>query len=308
MKRFFCGLVLLLALLGAAAAAVVYTTPPPPAKPVFPPPPETGAAAAVVLEAGSGRIYAEKNGGQKIYPASTTKILTCIIALEEGKARLEGDAVITSLAMSQDGTTIGLRPDVPLSLHELLYGMMLVSGNDAAVSVAETVGGSYGRFIEMMNEKAASIGVSHSHFNNPSGLTDAAHYTTAADMVKIAAYAMKNPLFREIVREKRHMMVYRDGMVREVENRNEFLSGGYRGANGIKTGMTEAAGDCLVASAEQDGVLMIAAVYNDEARWKDVEQWLDYGFAADRVQKEYERAVREEPPFYKWVNQKLGRE
>ncbi len=292
----------------AGAGYAVWTTPPPPQPPVLPPPPATQALSAAVLDGETGELYAVKDGERRIYPASTTKILTCIIALEEGKALLDADAVVTPLAVSQDGTNLGLRPDLPISLREVLYGMMLVSGNDAAVAVAETVGGSYGRFIEMMNEKCASIGVSHSHFANPNGLTDPNHYTTAPDMVKIARYAMRNPEFRAIVASKSHDMVYRDGMYRVVENRNEFLSSGYPGANGIKTGTTEAAGDCLVASAEQDGRLMIAAVYHDEARWEDVKTWLDYGFAAAREEAAYEEALAAEPPLYKWINTMLGRE
>ena len=186
--------------------------------------------------------------------------------------------------------------------------MMLISGNDAAVSVAETVGGSYGRFIEMMNEKAASIGVHDSHFVNPNGLTDSNHYTTAYDMAKIAAYAMKNPDFRDIVKRPVYPMTYRNGVYRNVENRNEFLTSHYEGANGVKTGMTEAAGDCLVASAERDGRLMIVALYDDTDRWKEARTWLDYGFAEAEKKAEYERKLAQEPKVYKLVNQLLGRE
>lgn len=308
MKRFFRYLFTILVVCAAGIGGAVYMTPPPPAKPVFPDPPATKAVAAAVINGDTGQLYGEKNGLLKVYPASTTKILTCIIALEEGRDRLNQDTVVTPLAMAQDGTNLGVRPDMPISLHEVLHGMMLVSGNDAAVAVAETVGGSYGRFVEMMNEKAASIGAAHSHFANPNGLTNPDHYTTAEDMVKIAAYAMKNPDFRAIVREPVHKMVYRDGMYRLVENRNEFLKSGYAGANGIKTGTTDAAGDCLIASAERDGTLIIVGVYNDDKRWDDVKAWLDYGFEADRVEKAYEAELAAEPAFYKWVNQKLGRE
>ncbi len=308
MKRWMRAVLAAAAVFTAAAGWVVWTTPPPPAPPVLPPPPETKAVSAAVIDGTTGEIYADKNGLGRVYPASTTKILTCIIALEEGKGLLDADAVVTPRAMAQDGTNLGLRTDLPISLREVLYGMMLVSGNDAAVAVAETVGGSYDRFIEMMNEKCASIGVTHSHFANPNGLTDPDHYTTARDMVKIARYAMENPDFRAIVKEKSHHMVYRDGMYRVVENRNEFLGSGYPGANGVKTGTTEAAGDCLVASAEQDGRLMIAAVYHDEDRFEDVKTWLDYGFAAARAQADYEAALAAEPPLHKWVNQMLGRE
>ncbi len=308
MKQIIKFLILVLVLAGVLTAGAVYITPPPPAKPVLPDPPAVNATAAAVIDGNTGVIYGEKNGNLKIYPASTTKILTAIIALEEGKAKLDQNIVVTPRAMAQDGTNLGVRPDMPISLRETLYGMMLVSGNDAAVAVAETVGGSYDRFIQMMNEKAAAIGATGSHFANPNGLTDPNHYITAEDMVKIANYAMKNLEFREIVKEPKHKMVYRDGMYRIVDNRNEFLTGGYQGANGVKTGTTDAAGDCLVASAERNGQLIIVAVYNDKKRFEDVKPWLDYGFAAAQAERDYEAAMAAEPPFYKWVNQKLGKE
>lgn len=308
MKKFF-GFVLGLGILLAIGVGIlIAVTPEPPKKPTYPPHPPTGAVAVSLLDAQTGKILAEKEGNLKIYPASTTKILTTIIALEEGKAKLDQDAVITPLAMGQDGTNVGIRPDMPLSLHELLYGMMLISGNDAAVSVAETVGGSYERFIQMMNEKASSIGVSHSHFANPNGLTDPNHYTTANDMVKIAAYAMRNPEFRDIVKRKTYPMTYRNGIIRIVENRNEFLDSGYAGANGVKTGMTEAAGDCVVVSAERNGKLLIAGFYNDEKRWEDAKLWLDYGFSVIEQEEAYEKAMKAEPKIYKMVNTWLGKE
>lgn len=308
MRKFLTALVMVMVVLGGAAGALVYITPPPPKPPEARPLPETGAVSFSILDGHTGRIYGEKMGNLKIYPASTTKILTCIIALEEGKALLDQNVRVSPRAMAQDGTNLGMRMDLPLSLRETLYGMMLVSGNDAAVAVGETVGGSYERFVAMMNEKASSIGVSHSHFANPNGLTDSSHYTTADDMVKIAAYAMKNPEFQAIVKAKTHKLTYRDGMYRNIENRNEFLESGYAGANGIKTGMTEAAGDCLVASAERNGRLMITAVYNDKNRWNDVKRLLDYGFQAAADEEAYQAALAAEPALYKWVNRLMGRE
>lgn len=308
MKKLLSILLLLLIVCGCGLGALIWVTPPPPTPPMIAPPPPSKAVSAALIDGNTGEVLADKEGSLRIYPASTTKILTCIIALEEGKAKLDQNAVISPRAMAQDGTNIGLRPDMPLSLHQLLYGMMLISGNDAAVSVAETVGGSYGRFIEMMNEKAASIGVHDSHFVNPNGLTDPNHYTTAYDMAKIAAYAMKNPDFRDIVKRPSYPMTYRNGVYRNVENRNEFLTSQYEGANGVKTGMTEAAGDCLVASAERDGRLMIVALYDDTDRWKEARTWLDYGFAEAEKKAEYERKLAAEPKVYKLVNQLLGRE
>lgn len=308
MKKLLALLVLAVVFAGIAFGILALITPEPPKKPELPPPPKAGAVSAALIDGNTGEILAEKEGTLKVYPASTTKILTCIIALEEGKDKLEQNAVISQRAMKQDGTNLGIRPDMPLSLHQMLYGMMLISGNDSAVAAAETVGGTYDRFIEMMNEKAVAIGAKNSHFANPNGLTNPNHYTTAEDMAKIAAYAMKNPDFRDIVKRKTYPMTYRNGIYRNVANRNEFLSSGYEGANGIKTGMTEAAGDCLVASAARDGQLIIVTLYNDSKRWQDVKTWLDYGFAAAKAEKDYREALEAEPGIYKFVNRVLGKE
>lgn len=286
----------------------VYVTPPPPTPPdIVKPPPIQGASAAL-LWTNKNKIIAEKNGDSAIYPASTTKILTCIIALEEGHTLLKKEANISSFSIKQDGTLLGISPDNPIILEQLLYGMMLVSGNDAASAVAETVGGEYHRFIQMMNEKANIIGCTNSHFSNASGLTDPAHYSTAVDMTKIAAYAMNNQMFRDIVSKKIYNMTYVDGTVQLIKNRNEFLDSKYYGANGIKTGMTEAAGECLVASAERNGQLLIMSVYNDEARWQDVQKWLNYGFSIIEQEEKYQKELAEEPRIYKWINQLLGKE
>ena len=286
----------------------VYVTPPPPTPPdIIKPPPIQGASAAL-LWTNKNKIIAEKNGDSAIYPASTTKILTCIIALEEGHTLLKKEANISSFSIKQDGTLLGISPDNPIILEQLLYGMMLVSGNDAASAVAETVGGEYHRFIQMMNEKANIIGCTNSHFSNASGLTDPAHYSTAVDMTKIAAYAMNNQMFRDIVSKKIYNMTYVDGTVQIIKNRNEFLDSKYYGANGIKTGMTEAAGECLVASAERNGQLLIMSVYNDEARWQDVQKWLNYGFSIIEQEEKYQKELAEEPRIYKWINQLLGKE
>ena len=281
----------------------VYVTPPPPTPPdIIKPPPIQGASAAL-LWTNKNKIIAEKNGDSAIYPASTTKILTCIIALEEGHTLLKKEANISSFSIKQDGTLLGISPDNPIILEQLLYGMMLVSGNDAASAVAETVGGEYHRFIQMMNEKANIIGCTNSHFSNASGLTDPAHYSTAVDMTK-----MNNQMFRDIVSKKIYNMTYVDGTVQLIKNRNEFLDSKYYGANGIKTGMTEAAGECLVASAERNGQLLIMSVYNDEARWQDVQKWLNYGFSIIEQEEKYQKELAEEPRIYKWINQLLGKE
>lgn len=295
--------------LALAFGVLVYVTPPPPKMGDLPALPPMHGVSAALIDGNTGALLTDKEGHLRIYPASTTKILTCILALEEGKDKLSSPAVVSARAMGQDGTNVGLSPAHPISLHQLLYGMMLVSGNDAAVAVGETVAGGYDRFIEMMNEKARnSIGVYESHFANPNGLTDRNHYSTAYDMAQIARYAMRNAEFRKIVRESAYDMTYMDGMVRRIENRNEFLDSNYEGANGIKTGMTEAAGECLVASAERNGQLLIVSVYDDKNRWEDVAEWLTYGFSVIRIRERYEMELAQEPWVYKWVNQVLGKE
>lgn len=306
---FFVSSFILLLLILSAWGVLVYITPPPPKMPMLPAPPAIGGVSASLIDGNTGDVLAEKEGDLRIYPASTTKMLTCIIALEEGRDKLNYPVTVSKRAMSQDGTNVGLTPSMPISLEQTLYAMMLVSGNDSAVAVAETVAGSYDHFIEMMNEKARnSIGVHHSHFANPNGLTDKNHYSTAHDMAQIGRYAMKNAEFRKIVREKFYDMTYLDGTVRHIENRNEFLGHNYDGANGIKTGMTEAAGECLVASAERNGQLVIVAVYDDKNRWEDVQSWLTYGFAKIRARERYETELAKEPFIYKQVNRILGKE
>ena len=181
MKRLMTYVAVVVLLILVSIGVLEYITPPPPQPPRFPAPPPVHGTSASLFWANQDITLADKNGDLKIYPASTTKMLTCIIALEEGHDKLEQEAVITPFAMHQDGTLVGITPDKPITLHQLLYGMMLVSGNDAAVAAAETTGGSYSRFIQMMNEKAESIGARHSHFNNANGLTDPNHYSTAND-------------------------------------------------------------------------------------------------------------------------------
>ena len=157
--------------------------------------------------------------------------------------------------------------------------MMIVSGNDAAVAVAQTVAGSVPAFAKMMNDKAKELGAVNTHFLNPHGLTAQGHYSTAHDMAIIASYAMKKPEFREILSKKAYNMKYMDGHTEYVTTTNRFLKSGFEGANGIKTGFTNAAGDCLVASATRGQKTLIAVFYNDDYRWDDAPVWLEFGFS-----------------------------
>lgn len=239
--------------------------------------PDTSAAAACLIDAEDNAVLYGKDENRIMHPASTTKIMTAIIALESGK--LDEPLVISQYAVNTEPSSLGLKVGDRITLREALAGMLLVSGNDAAVAVAETVAGSVPDFARLMNEKAQELGAYNTHFVNPHGLTAQGHYSTAHDMAVIAAYAMKNPLFREMVGRTSYNMKYMDGSTKYVTTTNRFLKSGFPGANGIKTGFTNAAGDCLVASATRGLKTMIAVFYNDDYRWDDAQVWLEFGFS-----------------------------
>lgn len=239
--------------------------------------PDTIAGAACLIDAEDNGVLFGKDENRIMHPASTTKIMTAIVALESGK--LDDELVITSEAVNTEPSSLGLRLGDKITLREALAGMMVVSGNDAAVAVAQTVAGSVPAFAKLMNEKAKEIGANNTHFVNPHGLTSQGHYSTARDMAIIAAYAMKNPEFRQIVSRREYNVKYLDGHTQYVTTTNRFLKSNFNGANGIKTGFTNAAGDCLVASATRGKKTMIAVFYNDDNRWIDAPRWLEYGFS-----------------------------
>lgn len=242
--------------------------------------PSNAAEAACLIDADTGDVLYTKNPTKWMHPASTTKIMTTIVALEDGKDKLDRPLLISQEAADTEESDLGISPTDKVTLREALTGMMVVSGNDAAVAVAQTVGGSVWRFSRMMTEKAQKIGAVHTSFKNPNGLTTAKHYTTAVDMAKIAAYGMKIPEFRRIVGLTSYDMKYIDNRpTKHVVTTNHFLESGYDGANGIKTGYTDAAGCCLIASATQNGKTLIVVLFNDDNRWDDAPALLDYGFA-----------------------------
>ena len=251
----------------------------------------------------------EKNADEKCYPASTTKILTCIIALENGD--LAEEVKVASAADSDriGGTTAGIHKNEVYTLEELLYGMMLPSGNDCATAIAFHLGGSLEGFADMMNEKAADLGMEHSHFVTPSGLHRDEHYTTARDMALLTAYAMQNETFRTIVgTAETHIQSKSGGDIR-LRSSNRFLrnyvattykpeSVLYEEAIGVKTGETNQAGKCLIAAArrqnaEYGAVLLhgtmppsrLAAGKKKDAystrRYKDARKLLEYAFDHD---------------------------
>jgi len=233
---------------------------------------------AVLIDGKTGQVLFEKNSHRRMYPASTTKILTAVIALERGAA----DDVVTvpECACNIEGSALGLQEGERISLEDLLYALMLNSGNDVAIAVACHIGGSAEGFVHMMNDKAEDIGALNTHFSNPNGLPDPDHYTTAYDLALISRYAMQNRKFREIVSTKVK------NIEREVPDAQTYLQNHnrllwrYDGATGIKTGYTDDAGQCLVAAAFRQERELIAVVLKSTGVniWTDTEQLLDYGF------------------------------
>ena len=239
-------------------------------------PPSVSAGSAALIDE-SGQILYEKNANAKAYPASTTKIMTALVALEkldELGLGMDSEVIIPEEAVGIEGSSIYLKKGERISIEELLYGLMLQSGNDSATALAICVGGSLSSFVSMMNEKAETLGCSGTHFTNPSGLYEENHYTTAADLARIAGEAMKRDDFRKIVSAKDWQN--KDGS-RSFHNKNKTVFQ-YDGATGVKIGFTKASGRTLVASAKRDDKEMIAVVLRDGNWFNDAYALMDYGF------------------------------
>lgn len=248
--------------------------------------PQITAKAAILIEASTGRVIWEKNADERHYPASTTKIMTALLGLENIGPRTE--VFISPDAAETEDCFLEIRAGERLTAEELITGMLMVSDNGAAVAVAEQVDGSVGAFAGRMNEKAQEIGMKHTHFANPNGLTNPDHYSTPRDIATLARYAMEQEKFREIVCQKNRIISWAfPKKYLSVENTNELLEN-YEGMNGIKTGWTQAAGGCLAASARRGGVELIAVLMQTptpEDRFADARRMLDYGFDKVRMVK-----------------------
>ncbi len=245
---------------------------PPPAKAA----PEGGtSSAAVVLETGTNRVLFESNPNAQMPMASTTKIMTALVALEYGN--LDDKVVIPREAVGIEGSSIYLKEGEVLSLEQLLYGLMLSSGNDVAVAVACHVGGSVEGFVDMMNTKAMEIGAENTCFINPNGLHDDNHYTTAYDLALITSCALKNPEFQKICSTQYKEIPGPEGTPRTLKNKNKLLWQ-YEGGNGVKTGYTKAAGKCLVASAKREDMQVVCVVLNSSSMFIQSMALMDEAF------------------------------
>ena len=230
----------------------------------------TSARSAALIEQKSGRVLYEQAAQEERLIASITKIMTAVVALEYGDIRAEYTVTAEDMA---EGSSMYLRPGETLTLEELLYGLMLSSGNDAALAVAHCVSGTTEKFVELMNSTAHRLGLEHSSFANPNGLDAEGHYSSAEDMARLAAYALGSETFRRIVSTSTITIGERS-----LTNHNKLLRL-YDGCIGVKTGYTKAAGRTLVSAARRDGMTLVCVTLSDGNDWNDHAALLDHGFA-----------------------------
>lgn len=231
-----------------------------------------------VIERASGRVLNQKNAEMRRPMASTTKIATAITVIEKYPC-LDDVVRVPSVAAGVEGSSIYLKANERISVRDLLYGLMLQSGNDCAVALAVITAGSVERFAEMMNETAMTAGAENTNFVNPHGLHHENHYTTAEDLARITAYAMKNETFRDIVATNKYVTSkYDNDCGRTILNKNKILKM-FDGGDGVKTGYTQAAGRCLVASATRNGMSIIAVVLNCGPMFEECSALMENAFS-----------------------------
>jgi len=250
----------------------------------------TSAKAMCLMESSTNRVLRSKNEHMRLPMASTTKIMTAITAIEHCK-NLDEKFVVSKKAIGVSGTSLYLRDDEELSIRDLLYGLMLVSGNDASVAIGERISGNVEFFVDLMNVTAKKIGAKNTHFENTHGLDEKGHYTSAYDLALISSYALKNPVFKEIVGTKNIKITSGQGKDRYLQNKNKLLRK-YEGANGVKTGFTDDAGRCFVGSAERDGMTLVCSVLSCGPMFEDCASLLDEGFKNYKMIDVTERVFR----------------
>ncbi len=235
------------------------------------------AKSAILINGESGQVLYEKDADRRLPMASTTKIMTAIVALEN--CPIDRIVSISPIAVGTEGSSIYLYEGEELTMEQLLYALLLESANDAAVAIAVEVGGDIDGFAKMMNDKADELGLTDTHFDNPHGLDSSSHYTTARELAKITEYAMKNEKFAEIVSTyKKVIPLNSTEGVRLLLNHNRLLKY-YDGTVGVKTGYTKKSGRCLVSAAKRDGIFLICVTLDAPNDWSDHKNLFDYGFS-----------------------------
>ncbi|MGM0852935.1 MAG: D-alanyl-D-alanine carboxypeptidase family protein [Bacillota bacterium] len=240
--------------------------------------PSVSSQRAILMDQETGRILFEKDAHSQSRIASITKIMTAILAVESGM--MDKEVTVSSNAAGTEGSSLYLKAGEKIKLEDLVYGLMLRSGNDAAVAIAESVGGSLDGFAYMMNEKANKIGMKNTHFSNPHGLDDHEdHYSTAYDMAVLTRYSMENEVYKEIAGTKVHTAPNpEEKWDRKWKNKNRLLTELYKHSTGGKTGYTKRAKRTLVSTASKDGENLIAVTLNGPDDWNDHIGMFEYGF------------------------------
>ncbi len=238
-----------------------------------PPEPRVSAESAVLIEADTNEIIYKLNDEKRLPMASTTKIMTSLIALENGD--LDEEFSIPADAVGVEGSSVYLKEGETVTLRDLLFALMLESANDAAAAIAYRIGGDVERFSELMNKKAQELGLENTHFTNPHGLDDKDHFTTSYDLAKLTCIALANEEFERIV-STRETDAFLCGTPRKLVNHNRLLNS-LDGAIGVKTGFTRRSGRCLVSAVKRDGVLTVAVTLNDPNDWSDHRSLHEYG-------------------------------
>ncbi len=274
-------ILILLTVFTGSAAAQGPVSPPAPAPPpaIVPGGPRVTADAAVLIDARTGRVLWGRQADQARAPASTTKMMTALVALELG--HLDDVVTVTPAAAATPGSSAGLRAGDRYTLDNLLRGLLLRSGNDAAVAIAVHIAGSVPAFAGLMNARARALGLQNTHFENPHGLTAPLHESSARDLALIARAGLGIPAFAALVDSAESEMRGYDAATREIRrelhNTNRLLMA-YEWVDGVKTGTTSAAGNCLVASGTRNGMRLIAVVLHSDDRWGDAMRLLQWGF------------------------------
>jgi D-alanyl-D-alanine carboxypeptidase (penicillin-binding protein 5/6) len=256
--------------------------------------PDITAPSAILIDAASGQVLYEKDADTPMEPASLTKIMTVLLAIENMNPSDKVTVGSAAVSAGAKGSNIGLQKGEELTVQDLLYAMMLSSANDAAVAIAEAMDGDVEKFAERMNEKAEELGAEDANFVNPNGFSDDNHFTTARDMATITRFAMKNKSFREYAKALTYTIPETNkSEARELKNGNQLFNGKddisvykhkrqikFEGATGVKIGFTENAKYCISASAERDGIELIAVVLgaNKNLQYTDAEELFEYGF------------------------------
>lgn len=240
--------------------------------------PSVSAQRAILMDGETGRVLFEKDAHSKSRIASITKIMTAIIAIESGK--MDEEVTVSSNASGTEGSSLYLKAGEKIKLEDLVYGLMLRSGNDSAVAIAESVGGSLDGFVHLMNQKAAEIGMENSHFSNPHGLDDHEdHFSTAYDMALLTKYAMENDIYKKVSGTKVHTAPNpEEQWDRKWKNKNRLVTELYKHSTGGKTGYTKLAKRTLVSTASKDGENLIAVTLNAPDDWNDHIGMFEYGF------------------------------